>query len=400
VYQSPETSGDRVQNDNIDYMFTIISFGPSSKMHSICVRTQLEAKGGTRVLAMSCELDSGSLNVDLGGMAICLVLVAEAFASLSELRDTLKEYVSARALRRSDLAKPSLKTLIDSIGVLVVSRVLLTNTDIKFGRHRPDSFSLHLEDVRIFLKRDGHDAAVKDASLMNSAATSQGEDWSRLISMENSCGAIALTCGVCAQLVDLASKEVITEVASFNAAFDGIHVDISLGEGIRVRSMVQVEALARELSTMAVDSAVIVNNLYLSLTTMFGPFRATFSNCERVESPMQLACRGAVAAIQSVKQWFHSVNHTMSRSATLVTDMLEQNQNEMDKLQLLLFSKEKERLSSLARSEPEISGWLRIGAARKTGQRGLLTATMWPHWAVLRKSVLFLYLEPSDVRRA
>jgi hypothetical protein len=403
VFHTSETNGGRTHDDNVDYLVTLVSFGPSSKMHSICLRIQLDVMGKSRALAVSCELDSGALYVDLGDLAICLVLAAEAFASLIELQDVLKELVSARASSKPNLAKPSLKALLDSVGGVVVSRVILTNTDVKFGHKtsgskRSGGFSLHLEDVRTFLKRDAPDSVMKDFPLMLSAATSDGEDWSRVISMEDNGGAIVLTCGCCSQLLNLTDNEIITEIPSLIAAFDGIKVDISLGEGIRVRSIYQMEALVQEMSTVAADSAAIANDFYLAVSTWFGSTRKGLPNCESVESPMKLACRGAVAAIQSVKQWFHSVNHTMSHSATLITDMLENSRNDMDNLHLLLFAKEKARLSSLARSEPEISGWLRIGAARTTGQRGLLTATMWPHWAVLRKSILFLYLEPSDVR--
>lgn len=70
---------------------------------------------------------------------------------------------------------------------------------------------------------------------------------------------------------------------------------------------------------------------------------------------------------------------------------------EIASLRALVFVKEKERFSALSLVSSEASGWLGVGSANVSGQRGLLSSMVWQHWVVLRHSSLLLFGAPGQV---
>lgn len=115
-------------------------------------------------------------------------------------------------------------------------------------------------------------------------------------------------------------------------------------------------------------------------------------------NPIILACSSTVASLRSFKTWFHKVNELTHASDKLSKSLLFARDKEIGDLRLLVFTKEKERLGALALISSEAAGWLRLGTAQRIGQRGMMSCMLWPHWSVLRRSLLMTYAGPGQVR--
>jgi uncharacterized small protein (DUF1192 family) len=72
-------------------------------------------------------------------------------------------------------------------------------------------------------------------------------------------------------------------------------------------------------------------------------------------------------------------------------------QEEVDRLRVQVFLKEKSRVAALALVSCQAAGWLRVGGTHMTGERSPTTASMWRQHAVLRKSLLIMYAGPGKV---
>eukprot|EP00957_Ditylum_brightwellii_P027726 2095538-Ditylum_brightwellii.AAC.1 len=56
-------------------------------------------------------------------------------------------------------------------------------------------------------------------------------------------------------------------------------------------------------------------------------------------------------------------------------------QRELDRLQSLVFLKERQRIAALALLSSQTSGWIRMGGTCHMGQRTATTTTLWRYWA-------------------
>lgn len=114
-------------------------------------------------------------------------------------------------------------------------------------------------------------------------------------------------------------------------------------------------------------------------------------------NPCSVACSATIASIQSARLWLRKANENWGRYDRSTRSVLSAKNKESAMLRRTLFAAERERLGAMALVDSQACGWLNFGAARRSGQRGVMTSTLYPHWAVLRRSLLFLYSCPGQV---
>ena len=118
---------------------------------------------------------------------------------------------------------------------------------------------------------------------------------------------------------------------------------------------------------------------------------------ENESNPISIACFSSVESTQSARTWLRRVSESWGVYDRLTKSVLSAKEKEIAVLRLTLFAAERERLSAWALVDSQACGWLNCGAARRTGQRGAMTSTLTPHWAVLRRSLLLLFSGPGQV---
>lgn len=413
LWQKVFNSSQALQIQNVvlpsEYMLSFLRFGFENevKRPSIRFRCQFELTGQSKAGSAALEMESGTVIVAFESVMVTFLLIAEALVSLAGMADPLElSLLSSTGPFRQmfpkarDKAGEGMGISLVSIGDFILCRICIRNTDFQIEpSHRLDrgsDYTLHLDECGAFLNFDklaGFDSSL----LMQSIATSGNECWSDVISNEESKRGLAMS-STCCFVLKHVTDEVNVLSTKLKATFDGVEADIAFLDGVRIHSVDHLNGFIHGLDVLSAESTAVADDLWTALSTLFLSFNKDEYDKRDSENPVNLACRSAVSSIQSVKRWLQTVNHAMSVSTTRITDLFEKKQLELDALQLMIFSKEKERVSSLARNEPEMAGWLRIGAARRTGQRGLLSGTLLPHWAILRKSILFLFEDPSYVR--
>ena len=118
------------------------------------------------------------------------------------------------------------------------------------------------------------------------------------------------------------------------------------------------------------------------------------------QTPIALACDSTGLLLQSVSDLVTEIRDHFVAQSSRQQQILDEKQREIDGLKILVFSKERSRLAALALVSSEISSWVRMGSAQRSGQRGLHSCALWPQWLVLRRSVLLIYNAPGLVSTA
>ena len=113
--------------------------------------------------------------------------------------------------------------------------------------------------------------------------------------------------------------------------------------------------------------------------------------------PISAACSDIERSVRAVQALLLRMTSCLDDSEINRGVALKQKDAEMERLQQLVFVKEKERLAAIAMASSPIAGWLRVGGTHQSGQRVATTSTLWRFWAVVRKDILFLYSAPGKV---
>ena len=117
------------------------------------------------------------------------------------------------------------------------------------------------------------------------------------------------------------------------------------------------------------------------------------------ESPVAIAHSGTGAMMNLVRGLLRRLGCRIDDYTLSIQKRQSVILNKIDELTMLVFAKERERLGALGLVSAQTAGWLRVGAAQRSGSRGLLSCTLWPHWLVLRQSFLIVYSNPGSVSR-
>ena len=115
-------------------------------------------------------------------------------------------------------------------------------------------------------------------------------------------------------------------------------------------------------------------------------------------NPAVVATEKTIGSIRNAKQSMNEVHSHLQSYCSSVGSLFSKMQNCLDMLRFEAFQKEKDRLAALAVASNQATGWLRLGTPGRTGQRGTITATLWPYWAVLRKGLILVHSSPNKTQ--
>ena len=180
---------------------------------------------------------------------------------------------------------------------------------------------------------------------------------------------------------------------------------VFMREGLTVDNVEKLDELISRLSSFSERCKQILANTARAISTLkynsnsgiYGD-KNRVSSEEEARSPSTIACSQTSTSIRSVRQLFHLLNQKRSIKDQQMDTIIQQKDNELDRLRRIVFEKEKDRIGAIALVSSQATGWLRIGGAQITGQRGLLTCMLLPQWSILRRSLLILYTAPGQVR--
>jgi hypothetical protein len=116
-----------------------------------------------------------------------------------------------------------------------------------------------------------------------------------------------------------------------------------------------------------------------------------------VYQPISAVCADMEKSVRAAKNFVLLMCRHFDDNLRDYKDVLRQKDEEVERLQRLVFLKEKERVAAVAIVSSPIAGWLRIGGTHQSGQRVATTSTLWRYWTVLRRDMLILYTGPGKV---
>lgn len=195
-------------------------------------------------------------------------------------------------------------------------------------------------------------------------------------------------------------EEDLVEPFDFCYSYGDSKVSVLMSDDLSIRNVDKLEDFLVSILYFSDRCKEIAAHNAWILNTFVSRVRGNGRDAENSkpqENPISLACLSAVASLRSVKTWFRKMNEILGAYDKWSQSQLAAKDKEIADLRLLVFWKEKERLAALALVSSEATGWLRLGTAQRSGQRGLMSCMLWPHWAVLRRSFLILYAGPGQV---
>ena len=166
--------------------------------------------------------------------------------------------------------------------------------------------------------------------------------------------------------------------------------------------MTGIEQIATSLEECTKRLSSISSNLQLSF---WRHLRTNPAGCNlpaagerKSDKPVQLTLQSAYSSVEAAKVLFLPVNQSIATLDKMAKAKVEILESTVTELRTQLFKKEEERLSAISLCVSQQRGWLRHGSPRRSGQRGLISCSLWPFWAVLNGTLMFLYSSPNQVR--
>jgi hypothetical protein len=120
-------------------------------------------------------------------------------------------------------------------------------------------------------------------------------------------------------------------------------------------------------------------------------------DAKQFHNPIENTCSDIEQSIRFVRELLVRICREIAKHELDQQAVLRQKDETLEKLQALVFSKEKERVAAVALASSHLAGWLRMGGTHQSGQRVAATSTLWSFWAVLRKEMLILFSGPGNV---
>jgi hypothetical protein len=111
--------------------------------------------------------------------------------------------------------------------------------------------------------------------------------------------------------------------------------------------------------------------------------------------PLLVSCESVTKSLKKIQLLLQRAKRRHMIITHNIEDQWISTNSHIQKLQLSLFQRERERLGALALVSSQASGWLRLGCARRSGMRGSLSTMVWPYWCILRKSLLHVFEAPG-----
>ncbi|KAL7581501.1 hypothetical protein ACA910_022070 [Epithemia clementina (nom. ined.)] len=187
----------------------------------------------------------------------------------------------------------------------------------------------------------------------------------------------------------------------FSYIFTQSKARIEMNEGLDIEGMEQFDDFVfclRDFSSRFRRMSDNMKRVMVSLRIGGEDNGDLFANELDTENPENVVAVKTIASIRETKQVMTEMQYRVQRCENSVGSLFVKMQNCLDLHRFEAFQKEKDRMAALAIVSNQATGWLRLGSPGRTGQRGGITSTLWPYWAVLRKGFILIYNSPGKTQ--
>jgi hypothetical protein len=296
-----------------------------------------------------------------------------------------------------------------------IANLLLSIPDAITTRD-PKSLGLHVMQtdlvVRFYPKTEMTQSDRMTQNDLEDMFTSKGVVWSSLIKSKGEAYYQSFTSRQ--SLLSITSSageldiEELVHPFRIELTYCASHVHLSMDEDLKIKDIRRLESFSRRIKAIGEKCVRYQSDVLFYLQIMKQPNNIVGSEINAHATPVAetnksvgqqdgLGEAGTRYDLGNIRQLIHLAQSELGHYHHDVRDGLKRNIERISALQRQVFAKEKERFAALALSMSRAAGWVRSGGAHRTGQRVMRKATLWPHWAVLRKNLLILYHSPADV---
>ena len=326
-------------------------------------------------------------------------------ASLSEVGVEESETTTPRKSVDAVL-REFIKTLVPEDVMFTFARVTLNNTLAQFpGSVKSNDVGVLLHEAEFLASYSFKD--ISTCGLLNTIGR-PGKTWSSVLEPNGTGLWHRMSSRQSVVLVAPSAKneslemEMVMEGFNFGYKYADSALSFTLEEGPSVED---VELLEESLVNL-IPFVLRTRRTAFTITRVFAALQQSLSyECNEntdpgkksiaEKDPVILACSGSSALMRSVADTIRKLNSRVDQFSASMQNQLSSKQKQIDELRALVFEKERDRLGAFGLVSAKNAGWLRLGAAQRSGQRGLLSCTLWPHWLVLRRNVLIVYQRPG-----
>jgi hypothetical protein len=194
--------------------------------------------------------------------------------------------------------------------------------------------------------------------------------------------------------------ETLVDVFEFGYTYAKAKAFLSMKNDVTVENIEHVDGFISSLQQFTKTCADISSTIAQSLSAVRRR-RMMLKGAKSFSSgsdPVELACTNVVSSIRNVRDAMLRTNAALLRHQAAAQKSRNSHSEELSRLKIVLFKKERDRLNAIALVSSQVAGWLRIGSSQRIGQRGMMSWNLWPKWALLRRSLLILYPSQTQVR--
>ena len=205
---------------------------------------------------------------------------------------------------------------------------------------------------------------------------------------------------------DLSSSDVLVNPFDVSLSYVAARISLSMDNDLLIEDMRKVEEFVWQLLCFREK----IEALQLELADIFSAMQqshlgAVHSSSTKMSNSLNFQTDKAdlrrktntTSPIQSGRELMRQLSEEISQHDLNLRNALKEKESQVTVLKSLVFKKERERLGALSLLSAKVAGWVRMGGLHRTGERIEKISIMWPYWTVLRRSLLLLYLSPSDV---
>lgn len=315
------------------------------------------------------------------------VEISEQPSSFGRMQRPLQAFLSRVVARKIELA-------------LARFRVANLIINVPIDPIHQDSLGLHVHDLNVLV---GFNATSRGTAMMSSVA-GNGLSWDSLFENLTECLKYSITSrqSLHSMKIEALTTTVQTTIMPefefklipvLSCGDDGASNTCSSFRDIE--SLVQLLDQALKLSShfRAMKNAILS---LLSVTNSTGEAAlGSLSGTSVIDAIT--AQNGFVEAIQSCQSLLQRIQASLECQSLIWRQALSEKQSQLNKIRYVVFEKEKERIGAIALVSSQVVGWVRVGGLNTSGQRAQSSAFLWPHFAVLRNTLLFLFESEKEV---
>lgn len=290
----------------------------------------------------------------------------------------------------------------DVAAILVRFKSRDLSVRIPLHRSSTNGYGLLIERAEMLVTFFANDLACTTPSLQVLGA--KQSDWSSIVAsvekgLRHSLRSAQKLCYWRCNETGVVVDETLVDVFEFGYTYAKAKAFLSMKNDVTVENTEHMDGFVSSLQQFTKACADISSTISQSLSvvrrrSMLSKGANAFA---RRSDPVELACSNVVASLRKVRDTLLLTNAALLRHQAAVHTSKNWNSQELSRLKIMLFKKERERLNAMALVSSQVAGWLRIGSSQRVGQRGVMSWNLLPKWALLRRSLLILYPSHAQV---